>query len=64
MTLGHALIECLQEIGVTPIKLDSCVWVAQKDPETVWIYMETKDGRITSHVVALSTLKRYLAAEK
>lgn len=59
-TLNAALIQSLFTIGHTPIKLDSCFWVSEKDPETVWIYMETKTGHITSHIVPLSVLKQHL----
>lgn len=62
MTLNDALIECLRDGGVR-VELGSCVWVAEKDPLTVWVYMEAADGEVTSYRIAWLDLQMLIVTK-
>ena len=63
MRLSEALTDCLREDGVR-IEPGSCLWVAEKDERDVWIYMENRDGEVTSHRFDWHTLQHKIVTKK
>jgi hypothetical protein len=63
MRLNDALTECLSFLNVR-IEPGSCLWVMDKGDDTVWIYMETMDGEITSYRLAWPLLQQRIVMKK